>query len=116
MLTHHISVLRRRRFRLPAQGDCGLFKSLQSRSVQQDNAELLHRERSLLACHGKLVTCLHSFQPDRSDEDDGTDTNVLAAMRQLIKAHENELRQYTNLDISTIQKVTYLHEFDREVQ
>ncbi len=37
-------------------------------------------------------------------------------MKQLIANHKKELTEHTNLDLEAIQKVTYLHDFDREVQ
>lgn len=38
-----------------------------------------------------------------------------SAMKGLIDTHK-ELEQYTSLDMTTIDKITYLHDFDREVQ
>ena len=37
-------------------------------------------------------------------------------MKQLVATHKSELLKYTNLNIPQIEKITYLHEFDREVQ
>lgn len=37
-------------------------------------------------------------------------------MKQLIRNNEKEIKKHTNLDLEAIQNVTYLHEFDREVQ
>lgn len=37
-------------------------------------------------------------------------------MKALIANHKKELEQYTDLDMQAIENVTYLHEFDREVQ
>lgn len=37
-------------------------------------------------------------------------------MKQLAAAHKKELQEYTDLDVEAIQKVTYLHDYDREVQ
>ncbi|KAJ4147980.1 hypothetical protein LMH87_002471 [Akanthomyces muscarius] len=39
-----------------------------------------------------------------------------SSMKQLIANHKKELTEHTNLDLEAIQKVTYLHDFDREVQ
>ncbi|KAK3902604.1 Alpha/Beta hydrolase protein [Staphylotrichum tortipilum] len=37
-------------------------------------------------------------------------------MKKLINTHKDAVSKYTNLDYDRIQKVTFLHEFDREVQ
>jgi hypothetical protein len=37
-------------------------------------------------------------------------------MKRLINLHKDSVLNYTNLNFDRIQKVTYLHEFDREVQ
>ena len=37
-------------------------------------------------------------------------------MKQLIETHKTELAKFTNLDLESMQKVTYLNEFDRAVQ
>lgn len=37
-------------------------------------------------------------------------------MKALINSHKDSLEKFTNLDLPEINKVTYLHEFDREVQ
>lgn len=37
-------------------------------------------------------------------------------MKKLITTHKDAVLKHTNLDFDNIQKVTYLHEFDREVQ
>jgi uncharacterized protein len=37
-------------------------------------------------------------------------------MKELVQRHEESINKHTNLDFDRIQKVTYLHEFDREVQ
>lgn len=37
-------------------------------------------------------------------------------MKQLIATHKKEIEMYTNLDVNAIANVTYLQEFDREVQ
>lgn len=37
-------------------------------------------------------------------------------MKQLVETHKKELQQYTNLDFDRLKNVTYLSEFDREVQ
>lgn len=39
-----------------------------------------------------------------------------ANMKRLINLHKDSVLAYTKLDFDRIQKVTYLHEFDREVQ
>ncbi|KAK5993422.1 Monoacylglycerol lipase [Cladobotryum mycophilum] len=38
------------------------------------------------------------------------------SMKQLVETHRKELKQFTNLDLDSIDKITYLFEFDREVQ
>ncbi|PHH63772.1 hypothetical protein CDD81_5537 [Ophiocordyceps australis] len=38
------------------------------------------------------------------------------AMKNVIKTHKKELEQYSNLDLAAIDKITYLQEFDRQVQ
>lgn len=38
------------------------------------------------------------------------------AMKRLIDNHHEELKKFTNLDLEAVKKVTYLNEFDREVQ
>lgn len=43
-------------------------------------------------------------------------TTTSAAMKSLIETHKEAIKKYTNLDLPTIEKVTYLHDFDREVQ
>ncbi|KHO01462.1 hydrolase, alpha/beta fold family [Metarhizium album ARSEF 1941] len=43
-------------------------------------------------------------------------TVLLVAMRNLITTHKEALKKYTDLDLPTVEKVTYLHDFDREVQ
>ena len=37
-------------------------------------------------------------------------------MKKLITTHKDAVSKFTNLDYDRIQKVTFLHEFDREVQ
>lgn len=37
-------------------------------------------------------------------------------MKQLVSDHKEPIQKFTKLDYSRIQKVTYLYEFDREVQ
>jgi hypothetical protein len=37
-------------------------------------------------------------------------------MKKLIENHKDAVLKHTNLDYDRIQNVTYLHEFDREVQ
>ncbi len=37
-------------------------------------------------------------------------------MKQLISGHKTEIETFTDLDLAAVEKVTYLHEFDREVQ
>lgn len=37
-------------------------------------------------------------------------------MKKLINAHKESVLEHTKLDFDRIQKITYLHEFDREVQ
>lgn len=37
-------------------------------------------------------------------------------MKQLIRTHEKEIKNFTNLDYDAIQNITYLNEFDRQVQ
>ncbi|KAK3373753.1 Alpha/Beta hydrolase protein [Lasiosphaeria ovina] len=37
-------------------------------------------------------------------------------MKRLINSHKESVLKYTNLDLDRIQRVTYLYEFDREVQ
>lgn len=37
-------------------------------------------------------------------------------MKQLINGHKEEVQKHTNLDLERLQNVTYLWEFDREVQ
>jgi hypothetical protein len=39
-----------------------------------------------------------------------------ANMKRLINLHKDSILKFTNLDWESIQKVTYLYEFDREVQ
>ncbi|KAK4147091.1 Alpha/Beta hydrolase protein [Dichotomopilus funicola] len=39
-----------------------------------------------------------------------------SSMKKLIATHKDAVLTHTNLDYDSIQKVTYLHEFDREVQ
>jgi uncharacterized protein len=39
-----------------------------------------------------------------------------ASMRELIARHKDAIIKYTNLDFDRIQNITYLYEFDREVQ
>ncbi len=43
-------------------------------------------------------------------------TRTAASMKKLINTHKDAVLQHTNLNYDRIQKVTYLHEFDREVQ
>ncbi|TQV93568.1 hypothetical protein V2A60_010035 [Cordyceps javanica] len=38
------------------------------------------------------------------------------SMKQLIVTHKEEIKEHTNLDLEAIERVTYLHDFDREVQ
>ncbi|KEZ39944.1 hypothetical protein SAPIO_CDS8914 [Scedosporium apiospermum] len=38
------------------------------------------------------------------------------SMKELIKRHQNEIEKYTALDYNRLQSITYLYEFDREVQ
>jgi hypothetical protein len=37
-------------------------------------------------------------------------------MKKLINIHKDAVLKHTNLNLDQIQKVTFLHEFDREVQ
>lgn len=37
-------------------------------------------------------------------------------MKGLITTHKKELERYTDLDLTAIERITYLHDFDREVQ
>lgn len=37
-------------------------------------------------------------------------------MKKLINTHKESVLGHTNLNFDRIQEVTYLHEFDREVQ
>lgn len=37
-------------------------------------------------------------------------------MKQLIHTHRAELEEHTNLNLDSIGKIVYLHDFDREVQ
>lgn len=39
-----------------------------------------------------------------------------ANMKKLIETHKDAILKHTNLHYDRIQNVTYLHEFDREVQ
>lgn len=41
---------------------------------------------------------------------------AIASMKQLITTHKSELETYTDLDLTAIDRITYLHDFDREVQ
>jgi len=43
-------------------------------------------------------------------------TTATANMKKLINTHKDAVLKHTNLDFDRIQQVTYLHEFDREVQ
>jgi predicted alpha/beta-fold hydrolase len=43
-------------------------------------------------------------------------TGTTANMKKLIYTHKEAVLKHTNLNFDRIQKVTYLHEFDREVQ
>lgn len=43
-------------------------------------------------------------------------TETAANMKKLINTHKEAVLKHTNLNFDRIQKVTYLHEFDREVQ
>ncbi len=45
-----------------------------------------------------------------------SDNRAAAAMKLLIKNHKEEIEKFTRLDYNRIQKIKYLHEFDREVQ
>ncbi|KAG8422385.1 hypothetical protein J3459_010434 [Metarhizium acridum] len=38
------------------------------------------------------------------------------AMKNLISTHKEALKKYTDLDLASLEKVTYLYDFDREVQ
>lgn len=37
-------------------------------------------------------------------------------MRQLIESHKDAIIRHTNLDYDRVQEITYIYEFDREVQ
>jgi hypothetical protein len=43
-------------------------------------------------------------------------TVLLVAMKGLINSHKEAIKKYTDLDLPAIERVTYLHDFDREVQ
>jgi Predicted hydrolase of the alpha/beta-hydrolase fold len=43
-------------------------------------------------------------------------TTLAANMKRLMDLHKDEIIKYTNLNFDRIQNITYLHEFDREVQ
>lgn len=38
------------------------------------------------------------------------------SMKKLIALHKDDLEKHTNLDMSAVENVTYLNEFDREIQ
>ncbi|POR34299.1 Putative esterase [Tolypocladium paradoxum] len=38
------------------------------------------------------------------------------SMKGLITTHKKELEHYTDLDLTAVERITYLHDFDREVQ
>jgi predicted alpha/beta-fold hydrolase len=46
----------------------------------------------------------------------GSLTSTAANMKRLIDTHKDAVLKHTNLNFDKIQTVTYLHEFDREVQ
>ena len=47
----------------------------------------------------------------------GIGANIIeAAMKELATTHKKELEHYTDLDLTAIERITYLHDFDREVQ
>lgn len=37
-------------------------------------------------------------------------------MKQIVAVHKKEIEKFTDLDLKAIENVTYLNEFDREVQ
>lgn len=37
-------------------------------------------------------------------------------MKELANTHQKELAEFTDLDLEALKNVTYLHDFDREVQ
>ncbi|VUC24654.1 unnamed protein product [Clonostachys rosea] len=39
-----------------------------------------------------------------------------STMKQLIENHKKEITEFTDLDVKAIENVTYLHEFDRQIQ
>jgi uncharacterized protein len=41
---------------------------------------------------------------------------MLASMKELISLHKESIQKYTDLDFDRIMKITYLYEFDQEVQ
>lgn len=43
-------------------------------------------------------------------------TDRTANMKRLINTHKDAVLKHTKLNFDRIQKVTFLHEFDREVQ
>lgn len=43
-------------------------------------------------------------------------TVLLVAMKNLVSTHKEALKKYTDLDLPSLEKVTYLYDFDREVQ
>lgn len=41
---------------------------------------------------------------------------IAASMKALIERHKKEIQQFTNLDLTAIANITYLNEFDRQIQ
>lgn len=37
-------------------------------------------------------------------------------MKKLVARHKEDLEKHTNLNMSAVENVTYLNEFDREIQ
>lgn len=70
----------------------------------------LGREVYLRAMGSKYIRVKQITNPRVSDKE-------LGALRDLAKTHESELRKNTKIDVDAVlNKVTYLHEFDRLVQ
>lgn len=37
-------------------------------------------------------------------------------MKELVATHKKEIEEFTNVDLAAVENVTYLYEFDRQVQ
>lgn len=108
------TVRRRRRRGMPPEECHCRWKPIQPRCYQQSFAENSPGE-TLPAGYGKYVQSGSSAVLNENIADI-TCHYFTANMKKLVANHKETVLKYTKLDYDRIQNITYLNEFDREVQ